>query len=265
MAYGLRGLVALEGVISGPRQDLHSGLGGCLHNPAQALAEIIAALHEPDGRIAVPGFYDDVAPISAAERELLGRGEMTTAVWKEMMGELPDWGEPGYTRSERIGIRPTLEINGISGGYAGEGFKTVIGRRAVAKISCRLVPNQTPARIFEVVEEYILALAPPTVECEVILKDGGSPAVTDREHPAVQAAVRAYGLHWPGREVLLLRGGGSIPVVATIMDSLGLPVVLMGFGLPDCGAHGPDENLPLVMFERAIDTIIQFMYEVGDE
>jgi acetylornithine deacetylase/succinyl-diaminopimelate desuccinylase-like protein len=263
LAYGLRGLVALEIVVKGPKQDLHSGLGGCLHNPVQALAEIVAALHDEDGRVAVPGFYDAVLVVPPEEREMLARAEMGEEVWAEMMGDLPDWGEPGYSRSERMGIRPTLEVNGISGGYAGEGFKTVIGKRAVAKISCRLVPDQVPERIFELVRDRILALALPTVACEVVMRDGGPPALTDREHPAMQAAVRAYGYHWPDREVLLMRGGGSIPVVATIQESLSLPVVLLGFGLPDCGAHGPDENLPVVMFNRAIDTIIQFMHEVG--
>ena len=263
MVYGLRGLLALEVVVSGPKQDLHSGLGGCLHNPAQALAEIIASLHDTEGRVTVPGFYDDVVAIDADEREMLAKGEMTDQAWADMMGDMPDWGEPEFSRSERMGIRPTLEINGISGGYAGEGFKTVIPAKAIAKVSCRLVPDQAPDRVFELVRRHILALAPPTVACEVISRDGGLPAVTDREHPAMQAAVRAYGLHWPGKEVLLLRGGGSIPVVATLQDVLRLPVVLMGFGLPDCGAHGPDENLPVAMYERAIDTIIQFMYELS--
>jgi len=262
MVYGLRGLLALEIVVSGPKQDLHSGLGGCLHNPAQALAEIIASLHDGEGRVTVPGFYDEVAELPPEEREMLARGEMTDEVWSGMMGDLPEWGEPGYSKSERMGIRPTLEINGIAGGYAGDGFKTVIPARAIAKISCRLVPDQEPARVFEKVRRHIMSLVPETVSCEVTLCDGGLPAVTDREHPAMQAAVRAYGLRWPDQEVLLLRGGGSIPVVATIQDLLGLPVVLMGFGLPDCGAHGPDENLPLAMYERAIDTIIQFMYEM---
>ncbi|MBT4735435.1 MAG: dipeptidase, partial [Candidatus Marinimicrobia bacterium] len=261
LTYGMRGLAALDIVVDGPRQDLHSGaFGGCLHNPAQALAEIVATLHDVDGRVAVPGFYDDVAAVSPQEREMLAKAPTSQAAWTEVMGKLPDWGEPGYSRNERIGIRPTLEINGISGGYAGDGFKTVIGKHAVAKVSCRLVPDQDPERVFELVRDRVLAVAPPTVRCQVTLRDGGLPALTDREHPAMKAAIRAYGYHWPKRDVLLVRAGGTIPVVATFQQQLGLPVVLMGFALPDCGAHGPDEDMPVVMFESAIDTIIQFMH-----
>ena len=194
---------------------------------------------------------------------MLAKAPTSQAAWTEVMGKLPDWGEPGYSRNERIGIRPTLEINGISGGYAGDGFKTVIGKHAVAKVSCRLVPDQDPERVFELVRDRVLAVAPPTVRCQVTLRDGGLPALTDREHPAMKAAIRAYGYHWPKRDVLLVRAGGTIPVVATFQQQLGLPVVLMGFALPDCGAHGPDEDMPVVMFESAIDTIIQFMHQVG--
>ncbi len=264
LTYALRGLVALDVVVDGPRRDLHSGaFGGSVHNPAQALAEIIAALHDSDGRVAVPGFYDDIIAVSPEERAMLASADTGAAAWAETMGDLPAWGEPGYSPDERTGIRPTLEINGMAGGYAGDGFKTVIGRQAVAKISCRLVPGQDPERIFGLVRDRIMALAAPTVHCQVTMRDGGLPALTDRQHPAMQAAIRAYGYHWPERDVLLVRSGGTIPVVATIQQTLGLPVVLMGFALPNSGAHGPDENMPVALFGRAIDTVIQFMLEAG--
>ena len=263
MCYGLRGMVTLEVVISGPKKDLHSGLGGPIHNPAQALAEILGKLHDADGRVTVPGFYDEVAEVPDAERRMLARGEMPPELWESMMGDLPEWGEPGFTKSEKIGIRPTLEINGIAGGYAGKGFKTVLPARAIGKISCRLVPHQDPRRIWERVRDHIESLVPETVRCEINLIDLGAPAITDVDHPAMQAAIRSFDHHWPGREVLLVRGGGSIPVVSTLKGILKLPVILLGFGLPDCGAHGPDENFPLVMFERAIDTIIRFLEELG--
>ena len=264
LTYALRGLVALDIIVDGPARDLHSGaFGGSLHNPVQALAEIVAGLHDSDGRVAVPGFYDGVIEVSPDERALLARAGTDKAAWTDVMGELPEWGEPDYSSVERIGIRPTLEINGFSGGYAGEGFKTVIGKQAIAKVSCRLVPGQEPEQIFGLVRDRIMSLAPPTVRCQVNMRDGGRPALTDRQHPAMQAAVRAFGSHWPKQDVLLVRSGGTIPVVSASQRELGLPVVLMGFALPDCGAHGPDENMPVALFERAIDTVIQFMHEAA--
>jgi len=232
-----------------------------IHNPAQALCEIIAALHDEQGRVAVPGFYDKVRPLSDEERAMLQRAEWTDAEWQVMMGDLPDWGEVGYNRVERSGARPTLEVNGISGGYAGEGFKTVLPARASAKISCRLVPDQDPAEVYELVKSQIESLTPPTVQLSCRMYEGGQPAITPIDHPAMQAAVRAYQRHWEA-PMLFSRGGGSIPVVAMIQQYLQLPVVLMGFGLPDSAAHGPDENFHLEMFHKGIDTIIAYMHEV---
>jgi acetylornithine deacetylase/succinyl-diaminopimelate desuccinylase-like protein len=261
IVYGLRGLMCMEVTVSGPRYDLHSGRGGMIHNPAQALCEIIAALHDEQGRVAVPGFYDSVRPLSEEERAMLQRAEWTDAEWQAMMGDLPDWGEVGYNKVERSGARPTLEVNGISGGYSGEGFKTVLPARASAKLSCRLVPDQDPQAIYELVKAQIERLTPPTVRVSFRLYEGGQPAITPLDHPAMQAAVRAYARQWPA-PMLFSRGGGSIPVVAMIQQYLRLPVVLMGFGLPDSAAHGPDENFHLEMFRKGIDTVIAYMHEV---
>lgn len=262
LMYGMRGILSMEVIVSGPKRDLHSGYGGNIHNPAQALSEIIAALHQPDGSVSVPGFYERVQLLTEAERAQINSVDESEAEWEAMMGDLPEWGEPGYSRIERRGTRPTLEINGIAGGYAGEGFKTVLPARAIGKISCRLVPDQHPDEIFEQVKAYILALTPPTVRVEVRKLDAGHPAITPIDHPATLAAVRAYGQHFPQQPVFV-RGGGSIPVIAQFQTLLQLPVVLLGFSLPDSAAHGPDENFDLTMYARGIDTIITYLQEVA--
>lgn len=260
IAYGVRGLVAMELVVTGPKRDLHSGLGGMIHNPSQVIAEIIARLHDPDGRVTVPGFYDDVLPLSDAERAILKQSDLTPEEWDEQIGAPSDWGEPEYTRVERSVARPTLEINGIYGGYMGAGFKTVIGARAGVKISCRLVPNQNAARIYQLVHDYLLSLVPPTVTAEINNFGYAEPALTNINHPAIKAAIRAYGHNWD-KPVILTRSGGTLPIVADLQNQLGLAVILMGFALPDAGAHGPDENFSVAMFEKAISTIIHFTHE----
>lgn len=262
MTYSLRGLSTMEMIVSGPVRDLHSGFGGMIHNPAQAAAEIIAQLHHADGSIAVEGFYDTVLPLSAEERVMLAKSDITAKEWSGMMGDLPTWGEADYSKIERHTARPTLEINGIASGYAGEGFKTVLPAKAIVKISCRLVANQDPDDIFQKVKAYIAKITPPTVRVELRQLDGGHPALTPIDHPAVQAALRAYGEQWEG-DVLLSRGGGSIPVVADFQQLLGLPVVLLGFGLPDCRAHGPNETFHLGMFRKGIDTVISYLHELA--
>lgn len=261
LVYGLRGIVTMDLVVSGPVRDLHSGYGGNVHNPAQALCEMIAQLHDADGTVAVPGFYESVKPLSDPERAELLRADETAEEWAAVMGDLPDYGEPGYSRIERRGARPTLEINGIAGGYAGAGFKTVLPGKAWAKISCRLVPDQNPQEIFDLVKDKILSIVPPTVRAEVAMIEGGFPAVTPIDHPATLAAVRAYNRHF-AKEVLFVRGGGSIPVVAEVQTQLGLPVALLGFALPDSAAHGPDESFHLGMYAKAIHTIITWFEEL---
>lgn len=260
--YGLRGLVTMDVIVSGPKRDLHSGLGGNIHNPIQALSEILAQLHHPDGRVNVDGFYDDIPALTDEERAELSKAEDSQSDWEAYMGDLPRWGEPGFNNVERRGARPTLEINGIAGGYAGEGFKTVLPAKAWAKVSCRLVPNQDPHTIFERVKAKIMSITPPTVRVEVKLHDSGKPAMTPIDHPATQSAVRAYAKHW-GNSPLFVRMGGSIPVVADFQSIMNLPVVLLGFALPDSGAHGPDENFNLTAFKKGVATIITYLHEVS--
>ena len=261
--YALRGLVGMELEVTGPSQDLHSGqFGGTVHNPAQALAEIVAALHRPDGSVAVPGFYDEVLPLAEDERAELAKTALSEADWRRMTGAPQPWGEAEYRLHERIGARPTLEINGLSGGFAGAGFKTVLPARALAKISCRLVANQDPQRIYERIRDYVASITPPTVRSELRLLQGSGPGFVDRHMPAMQAAIAAYEKGWGARPVFM-REGGSIPIVTGFQRVLGVPVVLMGFGLNDDGAHGPDEHFSLEMFRRGIHTAIAFYEELA--
>jgi acetylornithine deacetylase/succinyl-diaminopimelate desuccinylase-like protein len=258
--YGLRGLIAMEVHVRGSRRDLHSGhYGGSVHNPAQALAEIIAALHDKDGRVTVPGFYDDVLPLDAEEREALAPMQMPfEAEWASGVTAPQHWGDPAYSLYERISVRPTLEINGIAGGYAGDGFKTVLPGTALAKISCRLVPNQDPGRIFDAVRRYILHLTPPTVSVTVKAAEDGSPGfVVDRHSEAMQAVHTAYTQAW-GREPLWLRDGGSIPVVTAFQERLKTTIVLMPFGHKEGGAHSQNEHILLSMFQRGIHAMLYF-------
>ncbi len=264
MSYSTRGLMYLEMEVFGPKQDLHSGgFGGIVHNPAQALAEIIAQLHKPDGSVAVPGFYDDVLPISDEERAELQKSAKTEAEWKSDTGVSQFWGEQDYALHERIGARPTLEINGMVSGFYGAGSKTVLPAKALAKISCRLVPNQAPDKIFQLVKDYLLKLTPPTVRSEVRQLASAYPAVMDIHSPAMQAASAAYEKAW-GKKPVFDRGGGTLPIIADFQRELGgLPIVLMGFGLSDDGAHGPNESFTLEMFHKGIDAVIYFYEELG--
>jgi acetylornithine deacetylase/succinyl-diaminopimelate desuccinylase-like protein len=264
IAYGLRGVVSMEVEVWGPKQDLHSGhYGGTVHNPIQALSEIITQLHNPDGSITVPGFYDDVLPLDDEERAELEKAlPWIEQEWQDVAAARQQWGEPEYNLHERIGARPTLEINGIAGGWAGEGFKTVLPGRALAKISCRLVPNQTSASIYEKVRDYIAQITPPTVRSETRLISPGEPAVIDRHSAPVQAALRAYEKTW-GKRPFFTRAGGSIPIVVDLQHTLGVPAVLLSFGYKGCAAHGPNEHVYLDMWYKGIDTMIEFYGEIG--
>ncbi|MBI5671305.1 MAG: dipeptidase [Chloroflexi bacterium] len=265
IVYALRGLVGMELEVWGPAQDLHSGqYGGTVHNPAQALAEIIAALHNPDGSVAVPGFYDDVLPLADDERAELERTAFVEADWRKATGAPQPWGEAQFKLHERIGARPTLEINGMAGGFYGAGFKTVLPARAIAKISCRLVANQNPRHIYELVRDYVAMITPPTVRSELRLLQAGEPAFVDRNTPAMQAAITAYEQGW-GKPPVFSREGGSIPVVADFNHKLRLPVILMGFGLNDDGAHGPNEHFSIEMFRRGIQTAIYFYEAIAKQ
>ena len=261
---GLRGGIALELHVTGPRQDLHSGMyGGTVHNPAQALAEILIKLHHADHSVAVPGFYDDVLLLNDDERAEIARLPWTEVDWQGETGAPAPWGEAEYNLRERIGARPTLEICGIASGYAGDGFKSIIPGKAIAKISCRLVANQEPVQVFEAVRDYIADITPPTVQSEVIYMRGAPAAQVDITHPAMQAAVTAYEQGW-GAHPVFVREGGSIPIVAGFQAKLNLPVLLMGFGLSTDNLHGPNEHLTIEMFHRGVATSIAFLRAVNN-
>jgi acetylornithine deacetylase/succinyl-diaminopimelate desuccinylase-like protein len=263
IVYALRGLTYMEVHVQGPAVDLHSGVfGGTVHNPAQALAEMITKLHNDDGSIAVPGFYDEVIALDEQERAELKKTDWELEDWAKSTGLQTPWGEAQYTLRERVGARPTLEVNGMVSGFYGEGAKTVLPARAMAKISCRLVANQHPVKIYERVRDYIASITPPTVRSEVRLLHTGDPAFVDLNTPAMQAAISAYEQGW-GKSPVFMREGGSIPIVANFQRELNVPVVLMGFGLNSDGAHGPDEHFTIEMFHKGIDTAIYFYQEVA--
>ncbi len=259
----LRGGLAMELHVSGPKSDLHSGsYGGVVHNPAQALAEIISKLHDADGRISVPGFYDDVKELSADERTAIAQVQYDEDELYAETGVPQPWGEPDYTILERIGARPTLEVTGIAGGYYGEGFKTVIPQKAIAKLSCRLVANQDPDTIFTLLQKHIQDITPSTVNSELVKLGSGRWASMDIDNPIMQSAVEAYKNGW-GYEPVFMREGGSIPIVAHMQENIGAPVVMMGFGLNTDSLHAPNEHFSLDHFHRGIQTSIHFIYEVG--
>lgn len=265
IVYALRGSVALEVHVTGPSQDLHSGMyGGTVHNPAQALAEILAQLHDADHSVAVPGFYDDVLALSDEERAEVARVTWGEADWRAETGAPAPWGEAAYSLRERIGARPTLEICGVSSGYTGAGIKSIIPGKAIAKILCRLVANQDPMRVSEVIRDYIANMTPPTVESEVVMLRGAPAAQVDLTHPAMQAAVTAYEQGW-GAPPAFVREGGSIPIVAGFQARLNLPVILMGFGLNSDNLHGPNEHFSVEMFHRGVATSIAFLCELRDQ
>jgi len=260
---GLRGISYFQVDVLGTAVDLHSGVfGGAVQNPANALAHIIAALKGTDGRILVPGFYDDVVPLSDRDREAFAALPFEDEAYRAEHGLSAPVGEPGYTTLERRGARPTLDVNGIWGGFQGEGAKTIIPASAHAKISCRLVVNQRPERIYELVREHILRVAPEGCRVEVTNLGGGLPSLTPMDHPATQAAVRAIEATF-GRQPLFIREGGSIPVCASFESILGLPVVLLGFANPDCNAHAPNESMILANYETGIRTIARYWDELA--
>jgi acetylornithine deacetylase/succinyl-diaminopimelate desuccinylase-like protein len=262
--YGLRGMWRAEITVTGASQDLHSGsYGGAIHNANQALAEILAALHDANGRVTVPGFYDDVRVLSPEERASLARVPYGDKEILADSGAPAVWGEPEYTVVERTGARPTLEINGMWGGFTDEGFKTVIPSKAHAKISCRLVPYQDSVKIGKQLTDYIKKLTPPTVTVEVRpFSDGGPAFLTPYDSPAIQAASRAYQQVFGVEPIYTLEGGG-IPVVTVFQQVLDAPIVLMGFGLPDDNLHAPNEKFHLPNFYNGIRTSIAFLQEMA--
>ncbi len=260
---GLRGITYLQVDVLGTPVDLHSGVyGGSVQNPANALAHIIAALKSLDGRILVPGFYDDVLPLSDEDRRAFAALPFDQEAFREELGAAALVGEPRYTTLERRGARPTLDVNGIWGGFQGEGAKTIIPASAHAKISSRLVVNQDPDTIYELMRDHILRVAPEGVRVEVSHLGGGLPSLTPMDHPATQAAVRALEATF-GQRPLFIREGGSIPVCASFSSILGLPVVLLGFANPDCNAHAPNESMILANYETGIRTIARYWDELA--
>jgi acetylornithine deacetylase/succinyl-diaminopimelate desuccinylase-like protein len=259
IVYGLRGLAYLELELTGPDHDLHSGLyGGAVLNPINALCAIIGQLQDENGHVTVPGFYDNVRELSSDERSQLAEVPFDREEWLEEAGVNTDWGEPDYSIMERTMARPTLDANGIWGGYTEPGAKTVLPSKAFAKLSMRLVPDQDPERIAKLVGDAMKELAPEAVDVEVRALHGAEPAVVDRESPMMEAALRAIAAGF-GKEPLLVRRGGSIPVVADFQSILGIETILMGFGLPDDRLHSPNEKFHLPNFYRGIEASIHFM------
>lgn len=262
--YSLRGIAAAEIHVYGPNHDLHSGgYGGTVHNPASALARIIAALHDQDGHVTIPGFYDRVRILSQDERAELQRVPRHLEDWQRETGLEKPWGEPGYSLIERTGTRPTCEVNGMWSGFTGTGGKTIIPAEAHAKITMRLVANQDPLEIQQLFSKYVMSLAPDDLSVAVETSpDVGWPATTPIDCAEMKAAKNVYQTVW-GTDPVFIPGGGSIPVVATLQRALDIPVVLMGFGLPDSGVHAPNEWLSLDQLEKGIEALIRYYYALA--
>jgi acetylornithine deacetylase/succinyl-diaminopimelate desuccinylase-like protein len=264
LCVGLRGMIYTELEVRGAKTDLHSGMyGGAAPNPFNALAQILAHLKDEDGRILIPGFYDDIIPPSPEE----------LAAWRSLpfdeeqyriaeVGSRQLVGEAGFSVLERTWARPTVDVHGIPGGFTGAGAKTVIPAKAVAKVSMRLVPGMTPAKSFALYKSYVEKIAPAGVDVEVRLIHSGDPCLIPVDNPYIQAATRALREVW-GKETVFIRSGGSIPIVGDFARHLGLPSVMMGFGLPDDGLHAPNEKFNLKNFALGIESLIRFLEEVG--
>jgi acetylornithine deacetylase/succinyl-diaminopimelate desuccinylase-like protein len=255
---GLRGLSYLEVEVTGPNRDLHSGVyGGAVANPVTILAKMIASLHDENNHITIPGFYDKVVDLTSAERKALNQAPYDEDAYKKDLEVAELWGEKGYTTLERTGTRPTLELNGIWGGYIGEGAKTVLPSKASAKISMRLVPNQTSDAITELFTAHFKKIAPASVKVKVTPHHGGEPAVTPTDSVAYRAAQKAIAESF-GKEPIPTRGGGSIPIVALFEAELGIKTVLMGFGLDSDALHSPNEKYDIFNYYKGIETIPLF-------
>lgn len=262
ICYGLRGLAYMEVEIVGPNRDLHSGsFGGSVHNPIQALTEMIASLHDRNGKVRIPGFYRDVRPLTKEERRAFKKLPWNDKNYARDLGVKALYGEKGFTTLERVWARPTLECNGIWGGFIGDGAKTVLPAIANAKISMRIVPDQDPKKIERLFERHIRKIAPKTVQVSVKALHGGKPAITPIDSPGVRAAVAALEKAF-GKKPLYQREGGSIPIVVQFKEILGIDTVLLGFGLPDENAHAPDEHINLDNFFGGIRTSVHFFQEI---
>ncbi len=259
ITYSLRGLAAFELRVYGPDHDLHSGIyGGVVHNPANALAELIGGMHDQNGHITLPGFYDRVRVLSPEERAELAQLPMDEAFWLEQTGVPALYGEPEFTPVERAALRPTLDVNGMVSGFTGEGTKTIIPSMAMAKISCRLVPDQEPEEVYEQMKQYLEEHAPPTVRWELDSLAGAYPAVMDPRSPWMQAAMDAMERVW-GKRPYLKPEGATVPIVGFMQRALHIDSVMLGFILPDANLHAPNEKLHLPTWYRGIETYIHFL------
>jgi acetylornithine deacetylase/succinyl-diaminopimelate desuccinylase-like protein len=264
ITYTLRGLAYFEVRVHGPAGDLHSGeFGGAVENPANVLCRVIAGMHDRQGRVTLPGFYDQVRPLSKKERAEGKHALRTDAWWLEHTGAPAlGGGEGGYTPTERATARPTLDVNGLLSGFTGEGSKTVLPSMAMVKFSMRLVPDQDPAAILRSLGRYLEAHMPPSVTWELIEHASSRPAIVERDSGAVRTASLALEQVW-GKKPIFTRQGGSIPVVGLVQEILGVDSLLLGFGLPDDNLHAPNEKLHLPNFRRGVETFIRFLHLAG--
>ncbi len=258
MDIGVRGLSYIEVEVTGPNRDLHSGVyGGAVANPITILAKMIASMHDENNHITIPGFYDDVVVSTEAERALMAKAPFSQDEFNKDLGVTQEWGEKGFTTNERTGIRPTLELNGIWGGYTGEGAKTVLPSKAFAKISCRLVPDQDSHKITDLLINHLKKIAPASVQVKAELHHGGEPYMTPIDSKGYQSAAKAIEATF-GKQPIPVRGGGSIPICALFEKELGVKIVFMGFGLDSDNLHSPNEKFDIANFYKGIETIPHF-------
>jgi acetylornithine deacetylase/succinyl-diaminopimelate desuccinylase-like protein len=255
---GVRGLAYIQVEVTGPNRDLHSGVyGGAVANPITVLARMIASCHDENNHISIPGFYDDVLVASPEERKMLAQAPFDEKEYEDDLGLKSLWGEKGFSTNERTGIRPTLEVNGIWGGYQGEGSKTVLPSRAFAKISARLVPNQTSGKITSLLLNYFKRIAPEAVRVNAFNLHGGEPYLTPLDSKAYRAAEKAIESTF-GKKPVPVRGGGSIPICSLLEKELGIKIVFLGFGLDSDNLHSPNEKFDIANFYKGIETIPYF-------
>ena len=263
ITYALRGLAYMEIRVFGPEHDLHSGVfGGAVLNPAQVLCELIAGMHDTDARVTLPGFYDKVQPIEPEEKAELARLPIGDQYYLNATGVPALYGEAGYTTIERLGARPTLEVNGLYSGFTGEGSKTVLPAWAMAKISTRLVPDQRPSDVYQQMQSYLEAHAPKEVRWSLITMHGGPASISDRNSIYIKALSRALETVWH-KQPVFKREGGSVPVVMDFQQILGVETVNTGFSMPDDNMHSPNEKLHLPTWYRGIDTFIHFYFNLA--
>jgi acetylornithine deacetylase/succinyl-diaminopimelate desuccinylase-like protein len=255
---GLRGIAYFELWVQGPDKDLHSGeFGGAVHNPANVVCDLIAGMHDPDGRITLSKFYEHVRTLPDDERAELARTPISDEEFRKTAGVKETWGEKGFTTMERLGARPTLDVNGLSSGFTGEGIKTVIPAKAMAKVSMRLVPNQSPALVEEELREYMRVKAPLTVTWNLKMLGSASPMLLDRNVPCMRAASSALEVAFGKKPVFKLEGG-TLPITAVVKRKLGADIVMMGFSMPNDNFHSPNEKYHLPNFYHGIEAYIHF-------